>query len=146
MILDRQLVISADDSDFEYVDVPEWTPKGSAEVAQVRVKSLSGDQRARFWARIDQDKKGPVSGNAYALACAMGMVDDKGAYLFPNENEGALLLGKKHPEVIERIAGKILDMSAMTKASREALEKKSQEMTNSSGGTSSPEPSTPAME
>lgn len=144
MILDRNACMSADDTEYDVVEVPEWGPRNCTEVATVRVRSLNGDQRTRAFARANLDDKATMQpGYWRALVCAMGMVDAHGAYLFPNEQEGATILGRKHPEVIERISGKILEMSNMTKASREALEKKLQETTTSSGGTSSPEQSTP---
>jgi hypothetical protein len=156
MILDRSAFLTVESTDYGYVDIPEALPADkyaewlespeSVEPPQVRVRSLMMDQRARLRARADQDDKLQTqSGSWNALCAAMGMVDDKGAYLFPNENEGATLLGKRHPELIERIASKILDISSMTKASREAIEKKSQRATNSSGHTSSPETSTPDL-
>lgn len=139
MILDRSAFVSMDDSDAAYVDIPE-----AGEGATVRVRSLTGDQRSRVYTRaaID-DKAGAPAGYWRALACAMGMIDDHGAYLFPNEAEGAAIIGRKHPDVIERISDKILDLSTMTKAARDAAVKKSQTATTSNGGISSPEPSTP---
>ena len=147
MLLDANAVMMADgDSDFDYVEIPEWTPKGAAEVNKVRVRSLTGDERSRFWARMEAQKdSGARNGSHMALACAMGMVDANGGKLFANEDQGAAVMGKKHPEIIDRIAGKILDMSKMTKASREELAKKSQ-TTTSDGGISSPEPSTQASD
>lgn len=140
MILDRNALLSMDDADFDVVDVPE-----AGEGATIRVRSLTGDQRSRLYTRSDlDDKAGAPPGHWRALCCAMGMVDDKGAYLFPNEAQGAIELGKKHPEITERISAKIMSLSVMTKASRSAAEKKLLEATTNSGGTSSPEQSTPA--
>jgi hypothetical protein len=132
-----------DDADYATLEIPEATLPGTDEVPTVRVRSLTGDQRSKLFVRAAQDDKGGAP-NGYwrALCCAMALVDDKGAYLFPNENEGALILGRKHPELINRISEKILELSVMTKASRAAAEKKSQTMTTNNGGTSSPEPST----
>lgn len=142
MILDRNAFTLVDDADYAVVEIPE-----AGEGATVRVRSISGDQRSRFWARLAIDEKpGAPSGNHRALACAMGMVDDKGALLFANETEGAAIIGKKHPEIIERIYTKVMELSSMTKASRLAAEKKSLETVTNSGGTSSPEPSTPATD
>lgn len=144
MILDRIAFLAVDDSEYAYVPIPEATKDGVT--PDVRVRSLMGDQRSRLFTRAEiDDKAGSPNGFWRALCCAMGMVDDKGAFLFPNENEGALLLGKKHPEVIERISSKILELSKMTKATREAAEKKSMMTLTNSGGTSSLEQSTPVL-
>lgn len=142
MILDRNAFTAVDDTDYEIVDVPE-----AGEGKTVRVRSLTVDQRSRLYTRSDlDDKANAAPGSWRPLCCAMGMVDDKGAYLFPNEAAGAIELGKKHPELIERISAKIMSISVMTKASRSAAEKKSQEATTSSGSTSSPEQLIPATD
>lgn len=157
MILDRDKFLAVDDSDYAYVEIPESLPQvdyerwledpTAVEVPQVRVRSLTGDQRSRLYTRADlDDKANAPPGYWRALCCAMGMVDDKGAYLFPNEIDGANRIGAKHPELVERIAVKIQELSKMTKASRAALEKKSQKATTSSGGTSSPEQSPPVTD
>jgi hypothetical protein len=144
MILDRNAFAAVDDVEYGYVPIPEAMKPGDTEVPEVRVRSLTGDQRTRVKIRAElDDKPGAPNGYWRALCCAMGMVDDKGAYLFPNAEAAAIELGKKHPELLERISAKILDMSIMTKASRDAAEKKSQQTTTNSGGTSSPEQSTP---
>ena len=143
MFLDRAAILAADDSETATVEVPEWGPPGADPVPTVRVRSLTGDQRSRLFDRARaQDQGQPVPGGWTALCCVMGMIDDKGALLFPNEAE-ATSLGRKHFEVLERISAKILELSRMTKASREAEAKNSKTPTNSSG-TSSPVESTPA--
>lgn len=154
MILDKAAFLSVEATDYGYVEVPEALPADkyaewletpeAVDVPKIRVRSLTMDQRTRMWAQAARDDKGNVvSGSWYALCAAMGMVDEHGAYVFPNETEGAAILGKRHPEIVERISDAILDISKLTKASRAALEKKSQRATNSSGPTSSPETSTP---
>ncbi len=157
MILDRIAFDQLVDVDYAYVEVPEARKPNielvngvltdRSDPALIKVRSLTGDQRSRLRNRAEMDDKpNPPAGYWRALCCAMGMVDDKGAYLFPNELEGAVRIGKYHPELIERISAKILELSTMTKASRDAAEKKSLEMTTSNGGISSPEPSTLATE
>ena len=143
MFLDRAAILAADDSETAVVEVPEWGPPGADPVPTVRVRSLTGDQRSRLFDRARaQDQGQAAPGGWTALCCVMGMIDDKGGLLFPNESD-ALYVGRKHHEVLERISAKILDLSRMTKVSREAEAKKSQTPTSSSG-TSSPVESTPA--
>lgn len=133
MILSKLAISQVSDTEYELVDVPEW-----GEGAQVRVRNLYGDQRQRL------NDSNQLTPHWNALCAAMGMVDDQGSTLF-TEAEAAQL-AKKHPAVIARIAEKIVDISTMTKASRVAAEKKLQTTPTNNGGTSSPEPSTPAMD
>jgi hypothetical protein len=145
MILDRAAFLAMNDIDTDTVPIPEAAT--GEDVPVVHVRSLTCDQRSRLMTRAElDDKAGAPAGSWRALCCAMGMVDDKGAYLFPNEAEGAVLLGKKHSDIVTRISDRILEMSALTKASRAAAEKKLSEAANSSGPISSAEPSTPVMD
>lgn len=147
MILDRAAFDAINDVEFAYVDVPEADPD-AAEVPQVRVRSLTGDQRTRLRRRSEMEQRGeaPPTGNWQALCCAMGLVDNKGVYLYPNEADGAVLLGRRHEDMISRIANKILELSVMTKASRALAEKKSATTTTNNGGSSSPAESTPGTD
>lgn len=137
MLLTKDLLLLVDDSDTAFVELPEYQKPGE-DVPTVRVRSLMSDQRQRLFDRSrDMREKGtPIPGGINALCCAMGLIDDKGLLLFVNENEGALQMGRKHPEVVARIANKIYELSDMTKAQREANEKKL-EMTTTSGSGSS---------
>lgn len=132
--------MAANDAEFDTVDVPEWGTD-----AKVRVRSLMGDQRARLRKRQDLDDKPDHPNSVWRMmCCAMGMVGENDALLFSNEQEGITVMGRKHPDIVDRIAVKILELSNMTKASRDAAEKKSETTTTSNGGCSSPEPSTAA--
>ena len=148
MNLTREAFLLLDDSDTAFVELPEHQLEGQA-VPTVRVRSLMCDQRQRLFDRSrDLREKGiPIPGGLNALCCAMGLIDDKGLLLFPDENNGAILMGRKHPEIVARIAGRVYELSDMTKAQRLDAEKKSQlTKPSDSLGSSLPEASSPATE
>lgn len=130
MILDKAAISKVDDVEYDIVDVPEW-----GEAAQVRIRNLFGDQRQRINDVVD---KHPCIN---ALVAAMGLVDSQNAQIYTEAE--AIALFKKHPVVLNRIAVAILDLSNMTKASRDATEKKLQQTQTSDSGSGSPAGSTP---
>ena len=140
MLLTKDLLLMVDDSETAFVEMPEYQKPGE-EMPTVRVRSLMSDQRQRLFdrSRDIRDKGATIPGGINALCCAMGLIDEKGVLLFPVENEGAVQIGRKHPEIVARIANKIYELSDMTRSQREANEKKSLTTTTSDSGTSSPE-------
>lgn len=142
MILDLPAIRSAQDWNTDVVPVPEWGPKEAAETPVVRVRSLTCDQRSRMFRWMDRQKSGEQLPFTWtALCCAMGIIGPNGETVVP-ENE-ADVIGKKHPEVVERIAEKILSLSKITTTEREALKKKSEMTTPSDGSCGSAPESTP---
>jgi len=130
MIIGRDVIVAVSDADFGIVDVPEY-----GEGAQIRVRSLTGAQRTKL-------SEAETGSSRYAiLAAVMGMVDESGAYLFPDVAEGERIVGAKHPEIVDRIASRVILLSNMTKSQRVELEKKLATQRNGSGSTL-PEPST----
>ena len=146
-LLDSDTAINAaSDLDSGFVVIPEWAgPDGN--VPKVRVRSLSSEQQQRYWdMRMKARETGAVPpGGISAVVCAMGMIRGDGSPIYPNEMAGAAALGRKHPEIIARIANEIQRLSNMTKWQRDALEKKSEAATSAdSHGSSSPVASLPS--
>jgi hypothetical protein len=130
--LSKADILAMVDSTYEVVTVPEWNNQ------QVRVRSLTGAEKTIL------RERGEKSPSWDGLVCAMGIVDEHGANLFtPDE---VTVLAKKHPFVLEQIARVICRLSVMTDEARDEAEKKRNPIQTSSGGTSSPEPSTPATD
>ena len=123
-MLNKSAFLAGQSCEYRMVDVPEF-----GEGQQVRVKSLTAEQRQRLFARIRNQQQQPIPGGDEALCCAMGMVDEAGALMFSESDSGDI--GKHHPEVVSRIADAIFEISKMTKASREAIEKNLQTTTSS---------------
>lgn len=135
MLPDKAAFLTCDDSETSIVDVPEWPMW-----PQVKVRSLTGEQQERWYARRTALKENgvPCPGGLDALACCMGILGDGGAVFFTEADAPAL--GKKHPEILSRIAGRIYYLSAMTTESRAEIEKKRNQTETSDSGISSPEP------
>lgn len=146
MLLDKDTFLLLDDSDFAFVELPEFQ-RDNPEPPRIRVRSLMSDQVQRYWLRASKAKETgvPVAGGLNALVCAMGMVDDKGMLMFPDENSGAVAMGRKHPEIVARIANAIWDLSNATKSQREALEKKLEATQSSDSPASSSPAATPDL-
>ena len=145
MFLDVQTFLLLDDTDYGEVEFPEFQ-RDNPEPPKIRVRSLMSDQVQRYWLMLAKARETgqPIPGGVNALICAMGMVDDNGVPSFPNEMAGSVAMGRKHPEIVARIANKIWDLSNATKAQREALEKKAVTTPSSDSPASSlPEASTP---
>ena len=126
MILDKTQFAMLDDANYSTVKVPEF-----GEGAEIRIRSLTADQRQRLLARmraVNEGKMPPIPGGDESLACAMGMVDEKGIPLFSEADSEAI--GRKHPALVTRISNAIWELSAMTKASQEDLEKNSKATPN----------------
>jgi len=129
--LTKDLIVAVNDAEYSVESVPEWG-------GEVRLRSLTGTERTEV--RL----KGEAAASWDALVCSFGIVDEKGVNLFSAAE--TVILAKKHPAVLERLAKKILDLSLMTTEARAEQEKKQASILTSDGGTSSPEQSTPATD
>lgn len=140
MFLDANTFTMMDDTEKAFVDVPEYQQPGQ-DVPQVRVRSLTTDQRQRlfFISRQEREKGIMIPNGINARCCAMGMIGQNSLLLFENEETGSAVMGKRHPEIVARIANRIYELSDMTKVQREEAEKKLlTTSTNSSASGSAP--------
>ncbi len=127
MTLTREQFLSADDSDTEVIDVPK--------LGQVRIRSITGDQRDRWAEFVGKYADGSPKPHGWkSLLVAMGCVDDSGALLF-KESEAALI-GRKHPQTVNILFDAIQRLSAMTDEAKRDIEKKSETMPMNGSGTS----------
>lgn len=97
--LTRDAILSADDSKFEIVEVPEW-----GEGAKVRVRALNGTDRDAFEAAMIQQKGRDLvlkAENTRARFVAMSVVDHQGNRIFSNAD--VLALGKKSAAALDRV-------------------------------------------
>lgn len=95
----REAILSADDSKFEIVEVPEW-----GEGAKVRVRALSGTDRDAFEAAMIQQKGKDIilkAENTRARFVALSVVDHAGNRIFSNTD--VLALGKKSAAALDRV-------------------------------------------
>ncbi len=99
----------ADDTVYDFVDVPEWS-------CRIRVRSLTAtelsDYETSLW-RADKDGK-PVRNKeatrqGRGKLCALAVVDGKGARLFVDDDAGEL--SRKNAAAVDRIATRILELS-----------------------------------
>lgn len=130
-LLTKELIVAKNDAAYDIVAVPEWG-------GEVRVRSLTGAERTEL--RL----KGEGAPSWDAMACSMGIVDEKGVNLFTITE--TITLAKKHPLVLERIAKSILELSTLTAEARAEEAKKQTKILTGDGGSSSPEQSTPATD
>lgn len=145
MLLSREAFLLIDDSDTDFVELPEYRKNIGEECPKVRVRSLMSDQRQRLYekSREIREKGIVIPGGINALCCAMGMIDEKGILMFPSEVDGAAAIGRRHPEVVARIANRIYELSDMTKTQRLENEKKLLKTTPSDSASGSVPESTP---
>lgn len=115
MVLSKDQILSAIDTEYETVDVPEWGGK-------VRVKTLTGDERDSYeQSLIDQrgNVTGPKLAGAQARLCALTIVDDDGKRLFSDSDVKAL--GAKSAQALNRVFDVAVRLSRMTQADVEAM-------------------------
>jgi hypothetical protein len=113
--LSKDQILSANDADFELVDVPEWGGK-------VRVKTLTGDERDAYeQSLIDQrgNVLGPKLAGAQARLVALTAVDDDGKRLFADADVKAL--GAKSAQALNRVFEVSMRLSRLTQQDVEAL-------------------------
>lgn len=113
--VNKQLVFGASDFRFGEVDVPEWG-------GQLRVRELSGDERSwcdQIGKAIEAGKPGQPSYAAAIIVC--GAVDETGANVFTRGD--AVGLSKRADVVLQRVAIKILELSAATMQAQQDAEK-----------------------
>jgi len=96
-LLTRDQILSADDSVYEDVNVPEWG-------GVVRIRGLSGSERDRFEDSIVNNKVGKHARqnmkNIRAKLVALTVIDAKGETLFTLKDVEAL--GKKSAAALDR--------------------------------------------
>jgi glutaminase len=115
MVLSKDQILSAPDTEYETVDVPEWGGK-------VRVKTLTGDERDSYeQSLIDQrgNVTGPKLAGAQARLCALTIVDDDGKRLFTDGDVKAL--GAKSAQALNRVFDVAIRLSRMTQKDVEEL-------------------------
>jgi len=123
-LLTKELIVATDDTVYDTVSVPEWG-------GEVGVRSLSGGERTEL--RL----KGEGAPSWDAMVCALGIIDEKRANLFTITE--TIILAKKHPLVLERLAQRILELSTLTAEARAEAAKKRAATQTSDGGSSLPE-------
>ena len=109
----RSRIGEVDDADYLEVAVPEW---GADFV--VRVRTLTGAERDRFLS-VQMDVKGdgsvePKLEGFHSYLAALVMVDDDGARVFPDADEGSEILGSKNAYLVQRIAEQALALNGLT--------------------------------
>jgi glutaminase len=115
MVLSKDQILNAPDTEYETVDVPEWGGK-------VRVKTLTGDERDSYeQSLIDQrgNVTGPKLAGAQARLCALTIVDDDGKRLFTDGDVKAL--GAKSAQALNRVFDVAIRLSRMTQKDVEEL-------------------------
>jgi hypothetical protein len=130
VLLTKQAILAADDIKMEPHDCPEWG-------GTVMVRALSGTDRDKYETELRRED--PVTGkltldtyNMRVRLAALGICDEQGQRLFGDDEVAAL--GKKSAAPINRIAERVSQMSGISKADVEELEKNS---TATAGPTSS---------
>lgn len=98
-LLTAESILAAEDFVYDIVDCPEWG-------GEVRVRSLSGAQRATLKKAIDAGQD-----NIDETVCVMAIVDQDGNRIFTQQQIAAL--SKKNTSVITRIAMRVLQISGM---------------------------------
>lgn len=116
-LITRAQVQQAVDIPTRDVEVPEWG-------GTVRVRGLNAKERIEVKDSFSGKKEGEIELADYMLPCrliAMAAIDEQGAPIFSAED--VEMLGKKSPQVIDRLATVVAELSAMTeKSNREAGE------------------------
>lgn len=113
--VNRDQFLSADDSDTEIVEVPK--------IGNVRVRSITGDQRDRWVEYVRTFNDGTPKPHGWqALLVSMGCVDDAGELLFKEEDAAAI--GRKHPRAIAILFDAIQRLSAISQEAKDEIEKK----------------------
>lgn len=96
-LLGKEEILSANDLNYDTVDVPEWGGK-------VRIKMLSGMERDSFdnsTIIVEGKNVRMNSKNIRAKLCALSIVDEKGKRLF--DERDVIALGKKSAIALDRV-------------------------------------------
>lgn len=117
----KQEIVDADDSEYEDVPVPEWTPKNERDAGRVwwvRTKALSTGERSKVEAKLlkqtaDGEQRFDAS-NMRQLFLAHGIVDGSGARMFSDKE--IHLLAAKSSAATDRVYESITRMSRMSKS------------------------------
>ena len=117
--LNAESILAAEDFKYAEVDCPEWG-------GTVRVRSLSGGQRAQITQRVNDKQLDELDELLAVMAC----VDEDGSRIFTNKDIASLK--KKSAAVVTRIAKKVLEISGIGNEAGEVDEaKKNSELTAS---------------
>ena len=98
--LNAESILAAEDFKYAEVECPEWG-------GTVRVRSLSGGQRAQITQRVNDKQLDELDELLAVMAC----VDEDGSRIFTNKDIAALK--KKSAAVVTRIAKKALEISGI---------------------------------
>ena len=130
--LDREAILSLDDTVIEEVHVPEWD-------AWVRVKSLTGEERDAIEAQLFVEKgkdKASNFKNLRAKYCAAALVDSNGRRMFTDAH--VIAIGRKRAAALQRIFDKVQEMNAVTDKDVEELGNGSEGDQSDDSGSASP--------
>lgn len=128
--LSRDVILAADDTQFEDVDVPEWG-------GTVRVKSLMGKERDALEASMieGKGKKANVNlSNLRAKLVAWSVVDEDGKRVFSEADIAAL--GAKSAAALNRVYEVAQRLSGITEEDVEELTKNSETAQSEDSGSS----------
>lgn len=114
MLLNKDAILSKDDSKHIDLEVPEWG-------GTVRIATMSGFARDRFEASV-LGKNGSLNhSNIRAKLVAACLVDDKGELMFSEKDVAAL--GKKSSKVLDMIFSEAQKLNGIGDAEVEELAK-----------------------
>ena len=109
--LNAESILAAEDFKYAEVECPEWG-------GTVRVRSLSGGQRAQITQRVNDKQLDELDELLAVMAC----VDEDGSRIFTNKDIASLK--KKSAAVVTRIAKKVLEISGIGNEAGEVDEAK----------------------
>lgn len=115
-LLSKDQILSADDTQYEDVPVPEWG-------GEVRIRGLSGTEVDRYEQSVLRLRKGKQDlalMNATARLVAWCMIDEDGSRLFVNEDE-VKELGKKSGVALQRCFDIAAKLSGLRPGDVEAM-------------------------
>lgn len=121
--LNAESILAAEDFKYAEVECPEWG-------GTVRVRSLSGGQRAQITQRVNDKQLDELDELLAVMAC----VDEDGSRIFTNKDIASLK--KKSAAVVTRIAKKILEISGVGNEANEIDEAKKNSETTPSDDSS----------
>jgi hypothetical protein len=128
-LLSADDIFKKDDTIFEVVDVPEWG-------GEVRLRSLTGQERDKFEAGMMGDGKTMNMKNIRAKLVVMAAVDEAGKQLFAPNHDAAL--GKKSAAGLSRLYNVAARLSGLTKEDLEEIAGNSESDQSDDSGSSCP--------
>lgn len=114
-ILGREDILGIVDTQYEFVDVPEWGGK-------VRMRGLSGNERDRYEQSIVELRGGnvlPKFANARARLAAWSIVNENGDRIFTDAD--IAVLGRKSAAALERVYEAARKLSGLSERDIEEL-------------------------